>query len=352
MKQEHYSTESKKGKHLNYEERIKIEALFPTGMTPTEIGAQIGGRSRRTIERELARGKVTLLNSDLTERIAYSAVIGQRKHDEAGTHKGPGLKIGSDHALAADIEKEILAGSSPYAAIERLKQNRKQYKTMVSCKTVYNYIDNELFLHVSNKDLLVKKNGKKKRRKTVRIAYTNTRGTSISVRPAEIEKREEYGHWEMNTVVGKSGTTAALLVLSERMTREEIIFKLAGKTQAEVIRCLDSLEKKYRSRFSDKFKTITADNGGENLDFKSIERSVRNGGQRTKIYYAHPFSAWERGTNENINKMIRRFIPKGADISAYTKQDIKRIQNWINNYPRRVLGGISANMAVNIFFAA
>ena len=352
MKQLNCNTGNRKGKHLTFEERIKMEALYQTGLTATEIGKQLGGRTRRTIERELERGEVTLLNSDLTERIVYSATIGQQKHDEKAANKGPGLKIGNDHELASDIEKEILDGCSPYAAIERIKQNGKKYKTSICSKSVYNYLDNDLFLHISNKDLPVKKDEKKHKYHEIRRAYNNRQGTSISERPPEIENREEYGHWEMDTVVGKTGTKAALLVLSERKTREEIIFKMASKSQSDVLCCLNSLERKLGSRFSEKFKTITCDNGCENLDFKGIEESIRNKGTRTKVYYAHPFSAWERGTNENINRMIRRFVPKGCDIAAFGNKEILRIQHWINNYPRRILGGLSANMAVQKYFAA
>ena len=80
------------------------------------------------------------------------------------------------------------------------------------------------------------------------------------------------------------------------------------------------------------------------LNFKEMERSIRNlGKQRTKIYYAHPYSSWERGTNENSNKLIRRFIPKGIDISKVSKKKIKYIEEWMNNYPRRIFGYKSAN---------
>jgi len=363
MKQLNNNTKNRKGKHLNFEDRLKLEILFPLGLTPEEIGKRLGNRSRRTIEREIERGKTQhkRLNPSNSKHIdqalyiieeVYSAEIGQQKHDEKSSNKGPGLKIGNDQKLAADIENEILDGCSPYAAIERIKQNGKKYKTMISYKTVYNYLDNDLFLNISNKDLPVKKDGKKRKYNHVRKAYNNIKGTSISERPEEIESREEYGHWEMDTVIGKAGTKAALLVLSERKTREELIFKLKNKSQSEVHRILNRLERKHGCQFSEKFKTITCDNGCENLDFESIEQSIRNKGQRTKVYYAHPFSAWERGTNENINKMIRRFIPKGCDITNYSEMEIKRIQHWINNYPRRILGGLSANMAVQKYFAA
>jgi IS30 family transposase len=331
---------------------VKLEALFQSGLAPIEIGRQLGGRSRRTIERELERGKVSQLRSDLTEYESYSAVVGQQRHDALAANKGPGLKLGNDHKLALDIEEKILGGFSPYAAIEAIKQSGKTYKTSICYKTVYNYLDADLFLNISNKDLPVKRDGKKRDYNKIRPAYNNRKGTSISERPAEIENRDEYGHWEMDTVVGKAGTKTALLVLSERMTREELIFKLASKSQAEVIRCLNRLERKHGSRFSEKFKTITCDNGCEFLDFEGLEKSARRKGSRTKIYFAHPYSAWERGTNENTNRLIRRFIPKGTDIAAFGKQEIKRIEHWINNYPRRILGGRSASMAVHSSFAA
>ena len=174
---------------------------------------------------------------------------------------------------------------------DRPRCKRRFDKTSVCYKTVYNYLDNDLFLNISNKDLPVKKGGKKRKYHHIRKTYNNVKGRSISERPPEIESRQEYGHWEMDTVVGKSGTKAALLVLSERKTREELIFKLKSKSQSEVHRYLDRLERKHGRHFSENFKTITCDNGCENLDFASIEKSIRNKEQRTKVYYAHPFSA-------------------------------------------------------------
>ena len=111
MKQGYDSTESRKGKHLTYEERIKIEALSRSGLTPTEIGKQIAGRTRRTIERELARGATEhkRMNPSTSKSVnepmyiieaVYSAQIGQQRHDELASNKGPGLKIGNDHELA------------------------------------------------------------------------------------------------------------------------------------------------------------------------------------------------------------------------------------------------------------
>ena len=200
---------------------------------------------------------------------------------------------------------------------------------------------------MTNKHLPVKKNGKKRKYDEVRTATNNSKGTSISERDQKIDLREEYGHWEMDTVVGKQGTKKVLLVLTERMTEQEIIRKIKSKSQFCVVNELDKIERKMGSKkFRETFKTITCDNGRENLDFEGIERSVLTKNKRTKVYYAHPYSAWERGTNENNNKLIRRFIPKGADIGKFSHERIKMIEHWMNNYPRRKLNGLSSFMLI------
>ena len=149
----------------------------------------------------------------------------------------------------------------------------------------------------------------------------------------------------MDTVEGKKRTSTVLLVMTERKTRQELIFKMKSKSQYCVVKTLDKLERKYGSKkFRKTFKTITCDNGCENLDYEGIERSVLVKLPRTNVYYAHPYSAWERGSNENANKLIRRFIPKGADIGEFSHERIKMIEHWINNYPRRIFNGKSSNM--------
>ena len=345
-----YTTKNRKCKHLTYEERIKIETLSKVGMKSEAIAKQIGC-SGRTVRRELAKGRTELLNSDLTTRLEYSADIGQQKHDYAATAKGAALKIGNDYKLVKYIEKLIIKEKmSPYAVSENIKQNKK-FKTTLSYKTIYNYIDMGLFPNLTNKHLPVKKEKKKRGYRKVRTAINHTKGRSISERPKEIEKREEYGHWEMDTVVGKRGTKEVLLVLTERMTEQEIIRKIKNKSKYCVVKELDKIERKLGSKkFRETFRTITCDNGCENLDFEGIERSVITNQKRTRVYYAHPYSAWERGSNENANKLIRRFVPKGADISKFSHKRIKMIEQWMNNYPRKSLHGLSANMLINQLF--
>ena len=346
MSHQNYTTKNRKGKHLNYEDRIKIETLSKIGMKSEKIALEIGC-SGRTVRRELAKGMTELLNSDLTTRKEYSADIGQQKHDYAATNKGPMLKIGNDYELVKEIERLIIKEKmSPYAVAEIIKNSGK-FKTTISYKTIYNYIDEGLFPNLSNKYLPVKKEVKKHKYSEVRTATNNKKGASISQRDKEIENREEYGHWEMDTVVGKKGSHTVLLVFTERKTRQEIIRKIKSKSQYCVVKELDKIERKMSAKaFRETFKTITCDNGSENLDFEGIERSVLVKQKRTTVYYAHPYSAWERGSNENGNKLIRRFIPKGADIGEFSHERIKMIEHWINNYPRRLFNGLSSNMLI------
>lgn len=236
---------------------------------------------------------------------------------------------------------------SPYAALEKAK-TEDDIEVNICLKTLYNYIDAGLFLHITNKNLPVKNKPIKRDYNKVRKAYTH-KGTSIEERPKEIENRAEFGHWELDTVVGKQGTKTVLMVLSERALNVEIIRKIESKSEYCIVHEIDKLERHFGSgKFKDMFKTITCDNGCENLDYEGIERSAITNGKRTKVYYAHPYSSYERGTNECANKLIRRFIPKGCDISLFTKKQVKYIQNWINNYPRRIFGGLSSVDLMNI----
>lgn len=335
------NTKDTKYKHLTERERYKIEAYLKDNKKAWQI-AELLGKSERTIQREIKRGTVILLDSELREYKAYCADTAQRKYYENAANKGRGYKIGNDHKLVEYIERKIIDEKhSPDAVIGRLKLEGNRFKTTICTKTLYNYIDAGLFLNLTNKDLPVKKDGKKRTYRRTRVALKNLKGTSIEERPKEIENRDEYGHWEMDCVVGgqKKGK-AVLLVLSERKSREEIMFKMKGKTQECVKKAKDSLERKLGyNQFAETFKTITVDNGSEFLDFKGIETSIkRKGKTRTKVFYAHPFSSWERGTNENTNKLIRRFIPKGSCIDDIPLSMIKYIENWLNNYPRRILG--------------
>ena len=337
------STKKGKWKQLSERERYKIEGFCQAKMSSGEIAAKLG-RDRRSIEREIARGSVIQRDYEWREQMVYCADAGQRVHDENAANKGRALKIGNDHALAKHIEGRIKNDKySPDAVIGEIRAKSLKFETSICTKTLYNYIDKEIFLGITNKDLPVKRKRKKRKyNRTRAVALNNRKGRSIEERTENVNNRQENGHWEMDCVVGSK--KACLLVLTERKTREELLFKLKAKTQDNVIEAINKLERRHKGQFSKKFKTITMDNGCEFLDMERLEASSLSiSRRRTTAYYAHPYSAWERGSNENANKLIRRFIPKGADIGKYTNVEIKRIEHWMNNYPRRMFGYKSAN---------
>jgi len=167
----------------------------------------------------------------------------------------------------------------------------------------------------------------------------NKAGKSIDLRPEVVNQRTEIGHWEMDCVVGPLGSKESLLTLSERVSRYEVIFKLEAKTLENVASKLDYLEETLGSNFKKIFKSITTDNGTEFQNYNRIEASIINPNkQRTNQYFAHPYSSWERGTNENLNREIRRHFPKGTKFKHISESKIQKVQNWMNHKPRKVLG--------------
>jgi len=335
MGQSKDNTGERKWKQLTEGDRYKIEALSQQGLSPAEIGVFLTPRrDRRTIEREIKRGRTEQRDSQWRERHVYLADVGQRVHDERVANKGRGLKIGHDHKLARHIEEKIREERwSPDAVIGNIRAEGLRFETSICTKTVYNYIDKGIFAGISNKDLWVKKGGAKRGYRQIRtVALNNKNGKSISERPKEADERTEQGHWEIDLVAGKQGTRAAILTLVERKTHTAIYVLVKNKTQKEVIAAIKRARRRVGGDFADVFKTITADNGSEFLDSEAIQKAAKCG----EVYYAHPYSSWERGSNENGNRMLRRFVPKGTDIGNLTDIELQRIEDWVNNYPRRI----------------
>lgn len=321
-------------KQFTYNDRLRLEVLIKAKHKPKEI-AEILHFHVSTIYRELKRGQFEALNSDLTKEIRYSPDIAQQHKEAVLAAKGPDLKIGTEQAFADRIEAVIInKGYSPAAALAKVKAERYDFSICVT--TLYSYIDKGVFLNLTMKHLPEKRKGEKKHKRKA-IQKRATKGESIENRPKEINTRKEFGHWEMDTVVGARGASKkSLLVLTERKTRKEVIFLLKEHTSAAVVKALDRLERKLGKKFRGIFKSITVDNGSEFADWEGMERSKRSKKKRTKIYYCHPYSSWERGSNENQNKLVRRHIPKGVNFDDKTQGDIDDIAEWINNYPRRL----------------
>lgn len=339
------SKERAKYKHFTERERYKLEVLIASRVSLMEI-SQVLNKNRVTVYREIKRGEIKLLNSDLSELTKYRADVAQRDYESKVSNRERALKIGKDHDLEEYIRQKIKkAKYSPDAIVGEIKSKGLKFEGMICTKTLYNYIARGLLDGISSKALWERGRRKKKDARKPRISLKNRGGTSIEERSAIINNREEVGHWEGDCVKGPQGKSKdSLFTLTERKTRKQKIMKIATTSQAEIKRCMDQLEKKYGEEFNKKFRSITFDNGVEFLDWSSIETSLLNESeQRTKTYYAHAYSSWERGTNENHNKMIRRFIPKGTDISKVSEEKIEWIENWMNAYPRKILGYKSPN---------
>ena len=340
MEQNNCSIKKRKYTHLAEKDRYKIEVLLESKKKAYEIAA-ILGRDRSTIYREINRGTTSRLQSDLSEKEQYKAHIGQADYVKLGRNKERSLKIGKDNRLEEYIRSKLIEDKfSPDAIIGEIKAKGMKFKGLICTKTLYNYIDAKIFSGISNKNLWEKRKKKKRKYNTViRVSSKNRMCRSIEDRPKKVNNRLEYGHWEGDTVKGPQGAKAGLFTLTERKTREQVIIKVEQATQEAIKAALDGLEAEYRDRFKMKFKSVTFDNGVEFLNWRSLELSLwKPKERRTTIYFAHSYSSWERGTNENQNRMIRRFIPKGTDIADVSEEEIKEIQDWMNNYPRKILG--------------
>ena len=347
MKQSNSTTKLRKYTHLSERQRYKMEALLERKIAIKEI-AFVLGFDRSTIHREVRRGTIKRIQSDWTEKKKYRANVGQQDYTKRCPNRERPLKIGKDRRLEEYIRTKITQEHfSPDAIIGEIKAKGLTFEGMICTKTLYNYIDAGIFFGISHNDLWEKSKQKKRPYKTVvRITTRNRRAQSIEERPERVNDRSEYGNWEGDTVKGCRGSRAALLTLTERKTRQQIIMKISQATHEAVQSALDRLETKLGSEFKVKFKSITFDNGSEFLNWESLEASIlKEANKRTTIYFAHSYSSWERGTNENHNRMIRRFVYKGLNIDGFTEEEIKKVEDWMNNYPRRILGYNTPNQA-------
>jgi len=339
------------GKHFTWEDRVRMEslarALYPRKRPDFAVLARMLGRDRSTVSREYRRGETVNRDGELREYPAYSARKAQDNAGRAALNKGPRARLTT--GVAEALRTLILEGRlSPYAAVMRLRKEGRL--PWVPCERTVYYAVGAGLLGISRSQLPYRPKGVRRRRAGRRMAYTNARGRPITERPPGAEDRSEYGHWEIDTVIGGTGTSpACLLVLVERMTRRVLIVRIPTRSQAAVARALDALERAPDNIFAS-MKSLTCDNGCEFLDFAALERSTLHAGKRCDLFFAHPFRASERGSGENANRILRRFVPKGADISSFTRKQIQRTEDWINALPRKILDGLSAEEKVKRYF--
>lgn len=313
-----------KYRRMTYTDRLIIEKLYNTGHSLREI-ARITGFHNSSIHYEIKRGLYDHVIGKTWEIVKrYSATIGQDSADYQATAKGQSIKLDKHYTYAYTIADRIKGGESPDAIVGDL---RRQNKWTVSTPTLYRYIDRGFIPGITNGNLFQKSRKKKRTYRKPRAAKA-PKGISIEKRPEAINTRQTFGHWEMDLVIGKQQKTP-LLVLTERKTRFEIIRKLPNKSTQSVIDAIDHIVNKYPYRT---FQTITVDNGSEFADYETMKLYTE------EIYYCHPYCSSERGSNENANRIIRRYLPKGTDFRPLTQKQINDIADRMNNMHRKILG--------------
>lgn len=307
---------------LNLEERIQIEKYFDKGFSPTSIAIMLG-RHKSTITREL---KKTHYNS-------YQAFKAHLVSARICSAKNYGRsKIQDNKKLHKYVLTHLRKKWSPEQISLSLKKNFPNQKNMqVSHETIYYYV----YLHSkkSLKEELIKQLRQKRKTrgsrhtKSVRDVKIVDR-LSIDERPSEVATREIPGHWEGDLIVGKDhGSVIGTLV--ERSSRYLILVHLQNK-EAETVR--KAFEAEFKKLPKLMRKSLTYDNGTEMAQHKLLTKTTK-----MKVYFTHPYSPWERPTNENTNGLLRDYFPKGTDLSVHSKTHLKRVQRELNERPRKVL---------------
>ena len=322
-------------KHLKEQERWVIEKLLYENCSITYI-AKVINKDKSTVSREIKRGTITILNSNLQEKEIYDAKAGQRVYEEnrKKSYNEPKYKNNTD--LMKSIESKILYDkSSPRETSYYLSDTKN---ITVSYSTIYRYIEKKYFDSLRIKDLPCA--DKIRYKKIHRDQKSFNAGTNIYFREEVINNRERFGDWEMDCIEGKKKVSNKVLFnLTERKTRVSLLFLLDNHTGNEVLNVFNKLENVFGEDFNNIFKSISTDNGHEFDNVDKLEKSLYSNNKRTNIFYCDAYKPYQKGTVENQNKLIRRHIKKGEDFDDISLDDVDYIKSWINNYYRKLFNG-------------
>lgn len=295
-------------KHLTTFERARIETLHDQGISIRTIAEKLD-RSPSTISRELKRN---------SQDGIYRSEKAQENYEKHRLHCGRIGKWSPD--LAEIINEKLNMTWSPEQIVGRL------FQESISFKTIYRWIYQGLLVD-QNLNVLRHK-GKRQKPKETRGRFNV--GTSITKRPKEIRKRETFGHWELDSVVSSRGKSkGCFATFVERKTRWYMALKMPNRTSA-------SMEKAIRT-WMEQFphgtiQTATVDRGKEFACYSTIEQDTD-----IRVYFAEPYSSWQRGSNENANGLLREFFPKKTDLSKVSDEELENALSLINNRPRKCL---------------
>jgi len=321
---------ARKYKRISLEERYKIESFLQVGKKTSEI-AKLLERPVSTISREIKRGMYFGSNNYYADHANKIAVFKNKvKRIES--------KLSSNSRLLFYVYRGLLTGWTPEQISYRIRLDySKELSMRISYESIYKYIYQQ-------------PKGRKRKRLISLLAYSKPKRTgqskryiyigtiqdrlSIDERPQAVNERKEVGHWESDLIIGKD-QKSAIGTLVERVTRYTIIVKLLGRDSYHVVQA-------FASALNDMplslLKSITHDNGVEMSRHKLFTKLTN-----MMVYFAHPYSSWERGTNENTNGLIRRVFKKKTDFNKVTRKQLAEMQDKLNNRPRKVLGWRTPN---------
>ncbi len=298
--------------HLTYEQRYTIEVMLASGSKKTTI-ASVLKIDKSVIYREVSR------NCDVRSKL-YKASLAQRKYERRLSEKPKAIKF--DHQIQQVVRVLIENDYSPEQVSGVLK---KTGEATVSHEWIYQYIWKDkhrkgtLYSHLRRKGRRYRKRGSSK----------DSRGrivgrVGIEKRPKEADNRSEFGHLEVDTIIGQNHK-GAIITLNDRASGMLWMGKVESR-DAEIVKIkLSQMLEEIRPFI----KSITGDNGKEFSAHQFITDEYCD------FYFANPYSPWERGSNENLNGLVRQYIPKSSDFSIISEQRIQEIQNKINSRPRK-----------------
>lgn len=298
--------------HFTIEERCCLREYYVKGKSYREI-ARLLGRNVSSVSRELRRN--CTYYRDIPRYYPYTA---QRKSNLRNSYRHRGMFWSQE--ILNYIDEKLSLTWSP----EQIANTPCELK-MPSFKTIYRWID-ERYLKSTIKNLRRKGKTRKRLGKGGRF----TTGKSIRKRDKSVYKRKEFGHWEVDTVVsGRGKAKACFATIAERMTRYYIAIKIPNRTGEEMAKAIISeLSKLPKGAV----KTITCDRGSEFSEWRKIEKKLN-----CIMYFADPYCAWQKGTNENLNGLLREFYPKGRNLGRVSEKTLKKHLALINARPKKVL---------------
>jgi len=310
----------RKYKHLTSEERDIISVLHAQRISQEDISKMIG-RSKSTVSRELRRNRSPIYNAYLSHKAHQRSK--QRKQFSGKRQR---LKNSTIHTY---VITKLKTGWSPEQIAGRLPIDRPGNN--ISHEAIYQYIydkqtrkQHDLIPYLARSHKKRYKSGHSRKHTKSHIPYR----LCIDKRPKYIQKRIQPGHWEVDSMVSRQ-SKSAIAVMVERKSRIILLEKLMRKTSQLFSQAVNYRLINYPKHLR---RTITYDNGSENVDHHKINKLLE-----TKSYFCNPYHSWEKGSVENSVGLVRRFLPKKTDFAILSTQEITQIENLLNNRPRKCL---------------